>query len=130
MSEATRWRRFACGAVFAASFAGCHAGDGGRSDQAPGEVSQDVETPDPLEQPPEPVADVPRLTRERLARVVEGMSYSAVVGIIGDPAEELASNRVGSFRMVVYRWRPEAGFGAADLTFENGVLFSKAASGL
>jgi hypothetical protein len=127
MIEATRWRRFAGFAVVAASFAGCHAGDSG---QATGAVSQDVETPDPLAQPPEPVADVPRLTRERLARVVEGMSYSAVVGIIGDPAEELASNRVGSFRMVVYRWRPEAGFGAADLTFENGVLFSKAASGL
>ena len=60
------------------------------------------------------------------------MTYAQVVQILGKEGEELSSNEMGGYKIVMYQWDGDGGGSGAKINafFENGKLDSKLQFGL
>ena len=79
---------------------------------------------------PEPIgAPPPVVTKYEYNQIVEGMSYSDVVRIIGAPGEELSRSDMAGISTVMYSWANSGGSNM-NAMFQNDKLVSRAQFGL
>lgn len=70
----------------------------------------------------------PKINADNFARLKMGSSYEDAVALIG-PGEEMSRSEMTGQSVVIYEWlRPDGG--NISLTFNNGILVSKAQAGL
>lgn len=69
------------------------------------------------------------ITLAKYTRIRDGMSYSEVVGVLGQEGVEISSSDIAGFKTVMYQW---SGNGIANMNamFQNGKLIQKAQFGL
>lgn len=71
------------------------------------------------------------VTRENFERIRTGMSYDEVVGILGEPGDELSRTELAGTTTVMYQWKAGGlSVGNMNAMFQNGRLVSKAQFGL
>ena len=72
-----------------------------------------------------------RNTKESFDSIQMGMSYSEVVGIVGEPSETSADSRVAGTSTTIYTWHVNDSLGANfNITFQNSRVIGKAQFGL
>jgi hypothetical protein len=71
----------------------------------------------------------PVVTMSEYSQVQNGMSYSQVANIIGDPGRETTRSEVAGFTTVGYSWQNSDGSNMQAM-FQNGALITKAQAGL
>jgi Domain of Unknown Function with PDB structure (DUF3862) len=96
---------------------GVFSGSGGTSS------SGGIVLPEPIGAPP------PVVTKYEYNKIVEGMSYSEVVEIIGASGEELSRSDLAGTSTAMYSW-VNSGGSNMNAMFQNGKLVSKAQLGL
>ena len=69
------------------------------------------------------------ITINEYNQIRDGMSYSEVVRIIGEPGTELSSGDIAGFRTVMYSWENFNGSNA-NVMFQNDRMINKAQFGL
>jgi hypothetical protein len=72
---------------------------------------------------------VSRLTLENYYQILHGMTYDHVANIHGFEGTEQASSSIADYYTPVYVWRGGP-FQTVVVTFQNGIVVSKAQSGL
>ena len=116
--------------LFAAFFLGRNARQS-RARSAPPVKSSPVAS-EPVTENPDPapvVAKSPAMRKETYSQCQTGMTYSEVIAIVGPPDEELSQSSIGGIETAMYQWR--GGIVAnANMTFQDGVLVTKAQFGL
>lgn len=70
-----------------------------------------------------------KITGDEYARIREGMTYTEVARIVGDPGEEISSSDIAGYRTVMYSWVNFDGSNA-NAMFQNGRMVTKAQFGL
>jgi hypothetical protein len=87
--------------------------------------------------PSVPSFSTPTLTMAKYNQIQNGMSYSQVVGIIGQSGVEMSRNRMEgvagvmpSVDTVMYMWQNDGGLSNMNAMFQNDRLISKAQFGL
>jgi len=71
----------------------------------------------------------PQISLDKFNQLVEGMSYSDVVSILGSPGQEVSRSSIAGTQTVMYSW--EAGsFANMNAMFQNDRVISKAQLGL
>jgi hypothetical protein len=70
------------------------------------------------------------ITMDKFERLQDGMSYSEVKAILGQPGEQLSSSSLGGSTTVMYQWRAEEGFGNMNAMFQDDKMISKSQYGL
>ena len=106
-------------------------GDGGKSSstQAPATTAAPAPVPAPVVAP----ANDPNMSKAEFDKIQNGMTYEAVVKIVGGPGEMTAETgaKGDDYYTVAYSFKGENGFGAnAQLMFQGGKLNTKAQMGL
>lgn len=71
----------------------------------------------------------PVVTASEYAQITDGMTYEDVVGVIGDPGEELSRSEMSGYVTVMYSWT-NAGGSNMNAMFQNNQLINKAQFGL
>ncbi|HHY66103.1 MAG TPA: DUF3862 domain-containing protein [Alicyclobacillus sp.] len=72
-----------------------------------------------------------KITKEEFDKIQTGMTYDQVVQIIGGPGELLSEAGDGEYKMQMYKWDGEKGFGSnANVSFQGGKVVAKAQLGL
>lgn len=70
------------------------------------------------------------VTMQQFQSIKTGMTYQQVVGILGEPTEQLSQTELAGVRSSMFSWQG-VGFGAnMNATFTNGRLVAKAQFGL
>lgn len=70
------------------------------------------------------------VTAANYARLTDGMRYSEVVRILGEPGKEVSSSELGGIRTVMYQWQGNIFGGNMNAMFQNDKLVTKAQMGL
>lgn len=102
-------------------------------DHAPKEAPKVVNTtPAPTNvQPKEEPKNKPTITLAEFQQVKNGMTYEEVVKIIGGQGTLQSEAGDGKYKIEMYSWDGEGGFGAnANVTFQGGKVTAKAQIGL
>lgn len=73
----------------------------------------------------------PTITMDEFKQIQNGMTYEQVVQIIGGEGELISTAGDGQYKIEMYQWEGEGGFGAnANVTLEGGKVTAKAQLGL
>lgn len=116
--------------LFAAFFVGKNARES-RGRAAPAVVERPEPAAIPVVKTEAALAKVnaPGMRKETYSQCQTGMTYSEVIAIVGPPDEELSQSSIGGIETAMYQWR--GGIVAnANMTFQDGVLVTKAQFGL
>lgn len=70
-----------------------------------------------------------RISADEFARIQEGMTYSEVVAIVGEPGEEISSSNMAGYTTKMYSWQNFDGSNA-NVMVQNGRVVMKAQFGL
>lgn len=77
-----------------------------------------------------PGAEGPKVTLSQFNQIKEGMTYDAVVGVLGSPGVQQSSSDIGGIKTVMYAWNGEGTGANMNAMFQDDKLIQKAQFGL